>query len=124
MLDVHRRPNIDSGLEQLLDVLPALRMTRSRFAAHEIRVRELVDEQNRRSARKRGVESKFPADDPAILDRERRDRLEAFHEALGLDAAVRLDVADHRLDTGGLGGACGREHREGLPYARGRSKED
>ena len=67
VLDIDRRPDVDARLEQLLDVLPALRMTRSGLAADEIRVRELVDEQNRRSARERGVEIELAAYDPAIL---------------------------------------------------------
>ena len=87
-------------------------------------MRELVDEQNRRSARERGVEIELAAYDPAILDRKRRDRLQTFHQLLGLDAAVRLDVTDHDLDTGGLHRARSREHRVGLADSRGRAEED
>ena len=52
MLHVHRRPDVDAGVEQLLDVLPALGVAR----AGHVRVRELVDEDQPRLARERGVE--------------------------------------------------------------------
>ena len=47
VLDVDRRPDIDALLEQLLDVLPALRVARRRIAFDEIGMRQLVDEQDR-----------------------------------------------------------------------------
>ena len=46
VLDVQRRDDVDAGLEQLLDVLPALLVAR----AGDVRVRELVDERDLRAA--------------------------------------------------------------------------
>ena len=52
VLDVERRVDVDPGVEQLLDVLPALRVPR----ACGVRVRELVDQEQARLAREGGVE--------------------------------------------------------------------
>ena len=46
VLDVQRRDDVDPGVEQLLDVLPALLVARAR----DVRVRELVDERDLRAA--------------------------------------------------------------------------
>ena len=51
MLDVERGPDVDAGVEQLLDVLPTLRMARRGIAADEVGVGELVDEQDGRRRR-------------------------------------------------------------------------
>ena len=52
VLDVHGRDDVDPGLEQLLDVLPALRIAR----AGDIGVRELVDERDLRPPGEHGVD--------------------------------------------------------------------
>jgi hypothetical protein len=51
VLDVERRIDVDAGIEQLLDVVPALRMTR----AFGVGMRKLVDENERRAALERGI---------------------------------------------------------------------
>jgi hypothetical protein len=55
MLDVERRPDIDAGGEQLLDVLPALGMT----AVRSVGVSELVDDDELGLARQRRIEIEF-----------------------------------------------------------------
>ena len=54
--------DVDPGVEQLLDVLPALLVARAR----DVRVGVLVDERDRRSAGEDGV-------DVHLLERRRRD---------------------------------------------------
>ena len=56
VLHVEGRVDVDAGVEQLLDVLPALRVARRRIAAADVGVRELIDQQQLRLARERGVE--------------------------------------------------------------------
>ena len=52
VLDVHRGPDVDAGRQQLLDVLPALRVP----AAGRVAVGELVDQRQLRAAREQRVE--------------------------------------------------------------------
>ena len=94
VLNVERRPDADARVEQLLDVLPALGVARPRFAFGDIRMGELIDENDRRRAPQRGVEIEFAARDAAVADLEERQLLEPLEQALGLRAPVRLDIAD------------------------------
>ena len=94
VLDVDGGPHVDAGVEDFLDVLPALGMTRRRIAAGQVGMRKLVNQQDGRSPAQRGIEVEFLADDVAIADGQRRQPLEPFHQPLGLDPAVRLDIAD------------------------------
>ena len=82
VLDVQRRPDVDAGIEQLLDVLPALRMARRRLAADEVRVRELVDEQDSGPALQRRVEVELLAHHAAVGDGQRRQPLEPCEQVL------------------------------------------
>ena len=124
MLNVDRRPDVDSRLEQLLDVLPALGVTRPRIALDEIRVGEFVDEQRCGSALQRGVQIELAPREAAILHVEERQALEPLEKALGLGSAVRLHVAHHDIDAVRPRGARGLQHRVGLSHARGCPEED
>ena len=95
MLDIERRPDVDAGVEQLLHVLPALGVTRQRLALGDVRVREFVDEQVAGSRASAASRSNSRRDDAAVADLEERQLLQPFEQPLGLDAPVRLDVADH-----------------------------
>src|SRR6185295_7209719 len=74
--------------------------------------------------RERRIEIELLSDDVAVAHGERGHLLQAFHEPLGLDAAVRLDVSDDEVGTVGTGGTGGFEHRVGLADAGGGAKED
>src|SRR5258708_35988222 len=87
----------EARLEELLDVLPALGMPRSRLALERIAVRELVDEQDPRLARERGVEVEVAQRSTAVSDLPVRQPLESLEQRLGLGAAMRLDGADDDL---------------------------
>ena len=117
VLDVHRRVDVDAGVEQLLDVLPALGMARRRLAPRGVRVRKLVDEENLGPPAQRSVEIEFLLDDAAIADWQARQPLETFHQPLGLDPPVRLNVPDDDVGASRSRGACCLEHRVGLADA-------
>ena len=95
MLDVERGVDVDAGVEQLRDVLPALGVAR----AGRVGVRQLVEQQQRRAARERRVEVELREPHAAVLDLARRQPLEALGERRRLRAAVRLDPADHDVDA-------------------------
>jgi hypothetical protein len=123
MLNVERTPNADAGVQQLLDVLPALGMPWQRLALGNVRVCELIDEHDRGRASQSGVEIEFASSDAAVADLEQRQLLETLEQALGLDAPMGFDVGD---DDIGAAGACrpGRfQHRVGLAHA-GRGAEE
>ena len=61
----------------------------------DVGVRELVDQQQRRLARERGVEVELRQRAVAVRHLLQRQALEAGEQRLGLGAAVRLDDADH-----------------------------
>ena len=94
-----------------------------RLAADQVRVRELVDEQDAGSAFERSVEVELLAHHAAVCDRQRRQRFEAFCQPLGIGSAVRLDVADDDLEARELRRLRRAQHRERLADA-GRSAEE
>jgi hypothetical protein len=119
VLDVHGRVDVDAGVEQFDDVLPALGVS----TARRVRVGELVDEDQRRVAGERGVEIEFAQRGAAIVDRFRWEDLEPGKQGVGLGATVSLDVADDRIDAVELLLAHRLEHRVRLPDAGGSAEE-
>ena len=120
VLDVERREDVDAGREQLVDILPALRMAR----ALDVRVGELVDEDQRGPARERAVEVEL-AQRPALEGNlDLRQHRQVGDERLGLLASMRLDDADEDVLALVAQRARGREHRERLADAGGRAEVD
>jgi hypothetical protein len=99
-------------------------MARRRITPGEVRVRQLVDDQDGRPAAQGRVDVEFLAYDAAVPHGQGRQPLEAFHEPLGFHPAVRLDVADHDVPAGGLRDARRLQHGVGLADARGGAEED
>ncbi len=124
MLHIDRGPDIDAGLQQFLDVLPALGVTRRRIARGNVRMRQLIDNQDRGPAPQRCVEVELLTHDATVPDGQRRQLLDAFLEALGLDAAVWFDVSEHQVRAHGTRTAGGFQHRVSLADARGRSEKN
>ena len=124
MLDVDGGPHVDAGFQQLFDVLPALGVPRHGLSAEEIRVRQLVDDQDGRTPRERRVEVEFLAHDVAVFHRQRRQLFEALHEPLRFHAPMRLDIADGDVDAVHARRTRGLQHRVGLADARGRAEEN
>ena len=91
---------------------------------------KLVYEQDAWTACKGRIEIELVTYDASIFDSERREAIEAFEQALRLDAAVRLDVADDYVFIyGGTcrgGKSCVRrfEHGVGFSDACGSAKEN
>ena len=84
MLNVDGGPDIDPGIEQLFDVLPALWMPWRRIAANDVRVRQLIDQQNGRMASQGRIEIELLPHDITVTHRERRQPLQSFDEPLRL----------------------------------------
>ena len=119
MLDVERGPDIDAGVEQLLDVLPALGMP----AVGSVGVSELVDDDQLGLARQRRVEIEFLDRAATVLDRAPRQDFKPMNERARLGAAVGLDQADDDIDPLVLEAARVLQHRVGLADA-GRGAEE
>src|SRR5262249_27153416 len=96
---------------ELLDVGEALRVT----APRRVRVRELVDEHERRPAGQDGVDVHLLEDGAAVVGALPRDDLEAAEERLRLRAPGRLDHTDTDLQALADALAASMEHRIRLP---------
>ncbi len=120
MLDIERGPDVDARRQQLLDVLPALGVTR----AGGVRMRVFVDQKQVRLARQGCVEVEFQELATLVLQGSARQDLEVLKHGLGLRPTVRLDHPHQhpqalRPGPGGLG-----QHREGLADPGGHAEED
>ena len=120
MLDVEGAVHVDAGREQLRHVLPALRVAR----AGRVRVGQLVDQDQRRTAGEGGVQVELAQAGAAVLDGPRRQPLQPGQERLGVGPAVRLDPADDDVDAGGLPRAGRLQHGVRLPDPGGGAEED
>ena len=120
VLNVDRGIDVDAGGEQLLDVLPPLGVAR----AGDVRVGQLVDQQEGGAARQGAVEVELLEDGTAILDRPSRQHLQALEQPRGLRAAVGLDEADDDVEALRALRAGGLEHGEGLAHAGRGAEED
>ena len=119
MLDVERRPDVDAGGEQLLNVLPALGMT----AVGSVGVSELVDNDQLGLARQRSVEIEFLDRAAVILDLAPRQDFEPMNERACLGAAMSLDEPDDHVDAFVLEPPRVLQHGVGLADA-GRGAEE
>ena len=113
MLDIERRPDVDAGGQQFVDILPALGMA----AAGHVGVGKFVDQQQVRTARQRGVEIELLHDLVAIDDRLARQHLEAVDQLLGFAPSVRFDQADNDIAAARFVRAGGAEHGVGFSDA-------
>ena len=96
MLDVERRVDVDARAEKLIDVLPALGMTR----AGRVGVRQLIDQKECRSSSERCVEIEFVDRRTLDIEHQRWKLLEALEHCSGFGAAVRLQQPDHDVGAG------------------------
>src|SRR5262249_23773756 len=95
VLNVHRRDHVDSGPDQLFDVLITLGVA----AAGGIGVRQLVDQADGRPARQDRIDVHFAEDHTPVLHLARSDNLQVADLLGRLGPAVRLDEADHDVDA-------------------------
>src|SRR5262245_9007663 len=95
MLDVHGGDDVDSGIEELHDVFPALSVTR----AGNVRVRELVDDRDLRVARDDRVDVHLLERHTAILDLLTRNDFDVANLGGGVESSVRLDEANDYVNA-------------------------
>ena len=120
VLDIERCEDIDPGSQDLLDVLVALRMPRTR----RIGVRELIDQGEGRAPFEQGFEIHLGKAAALVVDVPPRQHLQTVQERLRLGPAVCLDdgrdhvqaVAQSRMGRG--------QHLVGLTDPGGSAEED
>ncbi len=95
MLNIERRPDVDAGSQQLLDVLPALGVPAIGFVG----VSKLVDDDQLGFTRQRCVEVEFLDRAAVIFDLAPRQDFEPVNESARLGAAMGLDKADDHIDA-------------------------
>ncbi len=120
VLNVERGVNVDAGLAQPLDILPALGMRH----AGRVGVGQLVDQDQLGMGGERPFEVELLQLRAAVLDRPPGQHVEPHQQGLRLGADMRLEIADQDVDPlfGHL--AAGFEHRIRLADARRRAEED
>ena len=95
VLDVHGRDDVDAGVEQPLDVLPAFVVAR----AGHVRVRELVDQRHRRRAGDHGVGVHLGEGRAPVGHLLAGHDLQAVEQLGRARPPVGLHVADHHVGT-------------------------
>ena len=119
MLHIERAVHIEAGIEQLVHILPALRMT----AAWRVGVRQFIHQQQRRATQHCRVNVKFVERRTAMFEDATWQNFEAFRQLERVLAPMCLDDADDYINTLGAARGRGFEHREGLADAGGRPEE-
>ena len=120
VLDVDGGDHVDAGVEQLLDVLPALLVTRS----GHVGVRELVDQGDLRVTGQHSVEVHLLEPGPPVGHQLPRDRLQAVDQRLGVRAPVRLGEGDHHFRAALGPPVALAQHGEGFADPRGSAQVD
>jgi hypothetical protein len=120
VLHVQGRPDVEAGVEELLDVLPALQVP----GAGDVGVGELVHEEQARAPRQGGVEVHLLEHHSAVLDGAGGEALEALQQARRLRAPVRLHPAHHHVAAGRPRPLGRVQHGVRLADARGGAEED
>jgi hypothetical protein len=121
VLHVHRRKHVDAGVQELVDVLPALGVTRPLHVG----VGQLVDQQQLRAPLQRSVQVELLDLDAAVQHPAAWQELEAEQLCARLVAPMRFHDADDDVPLLLLH-FCAREleHRVGLAHARRGAEED
>ena len=110
VLDVDRREDVDSGGEQLLDVLIAFGMA----AARRIGVRKFVDQHELGPALEQRIEIHLGEGTAFISNLTARHDVQPARHRLGLGAAMRLDHADYYNNPGPCTGRTLAQHLIGF----------
>ena len=117
--------------EQFVDILPALRVTRTGC----IGMRQLVDQNKRRPARERRIQVEFLDLRSLDIEHQRRQLLQTLEQRRGLRPAVRFEQPDddvgagahllvrrdqHRVRLADAGGSAEKNLQPAAALARGR----
>jgi len=113
VLHVHRGDHGDAGVEQFLDVLPALGVA----AARGVGVGEFVDEHDLGPPHEHGVDVEFREPAAAVLDVAGRNDLDAVEQFGGPPAAMGLDERGDQVGAAFQPPVRLAEHRERLADA-------
>lgn len=112
MLHVDGGNHVDTGIQQLFNVLPALGMARALYVG----VRQFIHQDHRRMARQRGVEVEFRMARPTSgAPRQHRQSLQ---QRGGLFTAVGFDHASQHVQPLRTQALRLLQHGVGFPYAR------
>ena len=120
MLDVESRPHVDAGIEEFGDILVALRVA----TLGRVRMRELVDDHQRRLADERRIEVELGEFRAAVINHPARQDFEALKQSLCLGPAMCLNEAHHDIEMRELQAARVGQHGIGLPDAGRGAEED
>ena len=107
MLHVQRRVDVDSRRKELVNILPAFRMTRAR----RVGVGQFVDQKQRRSPSQRLVEIEFLDRRALDVEHQRRQLRKLLQHRRSLDATMRLEQANDHVDAGAAQRVRRRKHR-------------
>ena len=113
VMDVDRRDHVDPGGEELLDVLPTMRVARP----GGVRMSELVDHRDLRAASQDGVDVHLLGRCAIGIAPARRD-LQTAGLRRHLLPAMRVDGGEHHVRPASTPAAGLVEHRERLAHAR------
>ena len=105
---------MDPGIEELVDVLPALGVT----AARRVGVRQLVHERDLGPAGEERVDVELAQHRAPVGDLAQGYLLEALHQRRGVGPAVGLAHADDHVGAALLAASGLGEHVDGLPDTR------
>ncbi len=110
VLDVDRGVDVDPGIEQLHDVLPAPLMA----AAGHVAVRQLVDQGQPRLACQQCIQVEFFQHAALVTHAGARQQRQAFQQRRGFAAPVRFHHAGHHIHALAQALARPRQHGVGL----------
>ena len=110
MLDVERTDHVDSGVQNLFNILIPLVMAR----AGRIGMGQLVDDGHRRVTGENCVEVHIFNGEAAVFDATARDDFQPFQQGGGFGAAVGLNKSNHHVGAAFLQGMRLFEHPVGL----------
>jgi hypothetical protein len=113
VLQVDGRDHVDSCVQQLLDVLPALGIA----GTGHVRVGQFVDERQLRVTSQQGITVEFFEHLAAVFDRLSRQDLQIPQLLCGLLSTVGVDPPDHDVSAALFASPPFIEHGKGLPYA-------
>ena len=112
VLDVHRGDDVDAGVEEVVDVLPALLVT----AAGHVGVGELVDERHGGLAGQDGIDVHLLEGGAPVVEAAARHDFEVAELGLRPGPAVGLDETDHDIGAALVTAPALVEHGERLAH--------
>ncbi len=113
VLDVDGADDVDAGLEERFDVLPALLV----LEAGRVRVRQFVDQRHLWCPVEYGRQVHFGQLGVAVMHRSARNDFQPVEQRCGVRPVVGLDEADDHVGAACCSAAPFVEHGVGLAHA-------